>query len=84
MVLITWDEFKIFFCRILGDSQAFMYSYWTKLKRDFQYQVEKALNWAAYLEYLQAVLKGFDLSTVPNKEILIRYFRKKLRPFHLA
>ncbi len=57
-----------------------MDSYWTKIKRDSQYQQEEVLNWAADLEYLQALLKEFDLTNTPNKITLIRYFREGLRP----
>ena len=49
---VTWDEFKAFFCRSLGDSRAFVDSYWRKIKRDSQYQLEEVLNWTAHLEHL--------------------------------
>ncbi len=57
-----------------------MDSYWTKIRRDSQYQQEEVLDWAAHLEHLQAVLKEFDPSGAPNKTTLIRYFRERLRP----
>lgn len=38
------------------------------------------MNWAAYLEYLQTVLKEFDLIAAPNKNVLIWYFQNGLRP----
>ena len=41
---ISWDEFKAFFYKALGDSQAFVNSYWTKIRRDSQYQLEKVLD----------------------------------------
>ena len=31
---ITWEKFKTFFRRSLGDSRAFVDSYWAKIKRD--------------------------------------------------
>ena len=37
-VPITWKEFKIFLCQSLGDSRAFVDSYWAKIKKDSQYQ----------------------------------------------
>ncbi len=37
-VLISWDEFKAFLRKALGDSRAFVDSYWTKIKWDSQYQ----------------------------------------------
>lgn len=36
---------------------------------------------AAHLEHLYVVLKEFNHTTTSNKETLIRYFYKKLRPF---
>ena len=79
-VPVTWDEFKPFLRRSLGDSRAFVDSYWGKIKRDSQYQLEEVLDWAAHLEHLQAVLREFDPVAAPNEDILIRYFRKGLRP----
>ena len=38
IVPITWEEFKTFLRRSLGDSRAFVDSYWAKIKRDSQYQ----------------------------------------------
>ena len=37
-----------------------MDTYWGKIKRDFQYQLEEVFNWAVYLEHLQAVFQEFD------------------------
>ncbi len=81
MVPINWDEFKIFLQKALGDSRAFVNSYWAKIERDFQYQLEAALDWAAHLEHFQAVVKEFNLTTAPNEEFLIWYFRKGLPLF---
>ncbi len=79
-VPISWDEFKAFLQKALGDSRAFVDSYWTKIRKDSQYQQEEVLNWAAHLEHLQAVLKEFDPSGAPNETTLIRYFREGFRP----
>ncbi len=57
-----------------------MDSYWTKIRRDSQYQQEEFLDWAANLEHLQVVLKEFDPTGAPNKITLIRYFREGFRP----
>ncbi len=57
-----------------------MDSYWTKIRRDSQYQQEEVLDWVMHLEHLQAVLKEFDPTGAPNETILIRYFREGLRP----
>ena len=51
-VLISWEEFKTFLCQSLGDSQAFVYSYWVKIKKNSQYQHENILDLTAHLEYL--------------------------------
>ena len=51
-----------------------MDTYWGKIKRDFQHQLEEVLEWAAHLEHLLAVLREFDPAATPNKEIMIRYF----------
>ena len=79
-VPVTWDEFKAFLRRSLGDSQAFVDAYWGKLKKDSQHQLEEVFDWAAHLEHLQAVLREFDPDATPNEETMIRYFREGLRP----
>ena len=79
-VPVTWDEFKVFLRRSLGDSQAFVDAQWEKIKRNSQYQLEEVLDWTAHLEHLQAVLKEFDPAAAPNEEIMIRCFREGLRP----
>ena len=79
-VSVMWDEFKAFLRRSLDDSQAFVDIYWGKIKRDSQHQLEEVLDWAAYLEHLQAVLREFDPAATLNKETMIRYFQKGLRP----
>ena len=79
-VLITWEEFKTFLCQSLGDSQAFVNSYWAKIKRDSQYHQKDVLDWVAHLEHLQEVLQKFDFVAAPNKDTMIRYFRESLQP----
>ena len=79
-VPITWEEFKTFLCQSLGDSRAFVDSYWAKIKRDSPYQQEDVLDWAAHLEHLQAVFREFDSLAAPNKDTMIRYFRESLWP----
>ena len=46
---ITWSEFKIFFQKNLGNSQAFIDNIWSKFRRDSQYQLEEAQDWASHL-----------------------------------
>ena len=77
-VPITWKEFKTFLRQSLRDFRAFVNSYWAKIKKDFQYQQKNVLDWAAHLEHLQAVLQEFDFVATPNKDNMIRYFRKSL------
>ena len=79
-VLITWEEFKTFLCQSLRDFQAFINSYWAKIKRDSQYQQENVLDWAAHLEHLQTVFREFNSIAAPNEDTMIRYFREGLRP----
>ena len=49
---MTWVKFKAFLQKNLGDSWAFVDGIWSKLKRDFQYQLKEVENWVAHLEYL--------------------------------
>ncbi len=77
---ISWDKFKAFVRKALGDFRAFVDSYWTKIRWDSQYHQEETLDWAAHLEHLPAMLKEFDPISTPNKTTLIRYFREGLRP----
>ena len=44
-----WLEFKAFFQKDLGYFQAFIDSIWNKFRRDFQYQLEEAQDWASHL-----------------------------------
>ena len=80
-VPITWDKFKAFLRRSMRDSRAFVDSYWGKIKKDFQYQLEEVFDWTAHLEHLQVVLQEFDPVAAPNNDILIRYFWEDLKPF---
>ena len=57
-----------------------MDAYWGKIKKDSQYQLKEVFDWAVHLEHLQAVLREFDSAATSNKNIMIRYFRKGLRP----
>ena len=56
-----------------------MDTYWRKIKRDSQHQLEEIFDWAAYLEHLHAVLQKFDPAATPNEEIMIRHFWEDLR-----
>ena len=74
IVPITWKKFKTFFCWSLGDSRAFVNSYWAKIKRNSQYHQEDVLDWVVHLEHLRAVLRKFNFVVAPNKDTIIRYF----------
>ena len=77
---ITWSEFKAFLQKDLGSSQAFIDSIWSKFRRDSQYQLEEARDWAFHLQHLQSILSEFDPIRTPNKLTMICYFRKGLKP----
>ena len=49
---MTWNEFKAFLKKNLGESNAFISHIWSKLRRKAQYQLEKVQDWAVYLEQL--------------------------------
>ena len=81
---MTWAKFKDFLKKNLGDDQAFANSICSKFRRDFQYQTESVLDWAAHLEYLQPILLEYNPVGVPTKPIMLRYFREGLKPSVLA
>ena len=76
-----WSEFKAFLRKDLGSSQAFIDSIGSKFRRDSQYQLEKARDWASHLQHLQSILSEFDPIRTPNKLTMICYFREGLKPF---
>lgn len=47
---------------------------------DSQYQLEKIIDWAAYLEHFQAVFKEFNTNAAHSNNLLISYFQDGLRP----
>ncbi len=68
----------MFFYNALWNSSAFTDSYWVKIKRDFQYQLEEVLDWVIHLKYFQIILKEFNPAMAPNNNTLIRYFWEEL------
>ncbi len=62
---ITWDEFKAFLIKSLGESNAFIGHVWSKLRGNAQHQLEKVQDWAAHLEYFQSILQEFDANNSP-------------------
>ena len=77
---LTWDKFKAFLRKSLGESTAFVNSIWSKIKRDSQYQQEEVQDWASHLEHLQSILLEFDTRCAPTEDVLCRYFYEGLRP----
>ena len=49
---IMWSEFKAFLQKDLRSSQAFIDSIWNKFRRDSQYQLEEAWDWASHFQHL--------------------------------
>ena len=77
---LPWIDFKAFLWKNLGDSQAFVDTTWSRVKRDSQFQQEEVQDWASHLEHLQSILQEFDEEGAPEESNLIRFFRKSLRP----
>ncbi len=77
---MTWDEFKAFLRKSLGESNAFVGHVWSKLRGDAQNQLEEVQDWAAYLEHLQSILLAFYANNAPRKDQLGRTFYDGLRP----
>ena len=77
---ITWSEFKAFLRKDLGSFQAFIDSIWSKFRRDSQYQLEEARDWAFHLQHLQSILSEFDPIRTSDKLTMICYFQEGLKP----
>ncbi len=76
---ISWSEFKAFLCKNLGDFQSFVDNIWSKFKKDSQYQLEEAQDWASHLEHLQSILLEFDADGAKEESDLIRFFWEELK-----
>ena len=79
VIPITWLEFKTFLRKDFGSSQAFIDSIWSKFRRDSQYQLEEARDWASHLQHLQSILSKFDPIRTLDKLTMICYFREGLK-----
>lgn len=77
---LSWDDFKAFLQKNLGNTRAFVNSVWRRLNRDSQYEKEEVMDWAFHLEYLQAILIDFDAKGAPKESGLILSFREGLKP----
>ena len=47
---------------------------------NFQYQLEKAWDYASYLQHLQLILVEFSTIRAPNELTIICYFQEDLKP----
>ncbi len=77
---MTWEKFKAFLRKSLGESIAFVGHVWSKQRGDAQYQSEEVQDWAAHLEHLQAILLEFDANNAPREGQLGQTFYDGLRP----
>ncbi len=64
---VTWDEFKAFLRKSLGESNAFIGHVWSKLRGDAEHQLEEVQDCAAHLEYFQSILLEFDTNNTPGE-----------------
>ncbi len=77
---MTWDEFKAFLRKSLGESNAFVGHVWSKLRGDAKHQLEEVQDWAAHLEYFQSILLKYDANNAPGEGQLGQTFYDGLRP----
>ena len=77
---LSWEEFKAFLRKSLGESDAFVGHVWSKMRGDSQHQQEEVQDWAAHLEHLQSILVEFDADCAPLEGQLGRTFYDGLRP----
>ncbi len=59
---MTWDKFKVFLRKRLGESNAFVGHAWSKLRGDAKHLLEEVQDWAAHLEHFQSILLEFDIN----------------------
>ncbi len=77
---MTWDEFKAFLKKNLGESNAFVGHVWFKLRRDAQHKLEEVQDWPVHLEHLQSILLEFVTNNASQKGQLGRTFYDGLKP----
>ncbi len=77
---ITWDVFKAFLRKSLGESNAFVGHVWSKLKRNAQHSLEEVQDWATHLEHYQSILLEFDANNTSQIGQLGRTFYDGLMP----
>ncbi len=77
---MTWDKFKAFLRKSLGESNVFVGHVWSKLRGDAQHQSEEVQDWTAHLEHLQSILLEFDANNSPQESQFGQTFYDDLRP----
>lgn len=75
----TWEQFKVFLYKKLGDFWVFVDSIWRKIKKVAQYQLERVWDFTAHLKYLHSVPLEFDDDS-PDEFYLIWFFCNDFRP----
>ena len=74
------QSFKTFLQKDFGNFQAFIDNIWNKFRRNSQYQLEEARDWALHLQHLQFILAELDTVGAFNESIIICYFWESLKP----
>ena len=69
---MTWEEFKDFLRKNLGDNRAFANSILSQFRRISQHQQEPVLEWAAHLEHLQSILLAYNPVGAPAEPTMLR------------
>ncbi len=77
---MTWNKFKAFLKKTLGESNSFVGHVRSKLRGDVQYQLEEVQDKAAHLKHLQSILLEFDANNAPREGQLGQTFYNGLRP----
>ncbi len=80
LALMTWDKFKVFLRKSLGESNTFVGHVWSKQRGDAQHQLEEIQDWVAHLEHLQSILLEFDANNALREGQLGQTFYDGLKP----
>lgn len=80
IVPIVQDNFKTFLHQSLSKSRVFMSVIQRKIRTVGRYQLEKVIDKAPHLEYLQGVLKDYDVNNALSENFLICNFQDRLIP----
>ena len=80
LAYMTWDKFKAFLRKTLGESNTFIGHIWNKLRGDAQHQLEEVQDWAIHLEHFQSILLEFDANNAPGESQLGQTFYNGFKP----